>query len=406
MGKFWAIAAIPILIAAGFSRSVTVADGTMRVPIRSAQRTPAPPLTSGQSLVPVPPNFTVGLDNQLFRDRQQPGDKRALLTAIDYSLRYLGTDRASKDYEKLAHLGISRDRVRRSLQRFRTLLVRSRSAQELQTAVSREFVVYQATGKDGQGTVGFTGYFEPIHVASLTRTNEFRYPLFRLPTGFSSWQKPHPTRAQLEGTDGLQFSRSQLRGHELAWLRDRLEAFLIQVQGAAQLQLTNGKTMTVGYAGATDYPYIGIGRELVKDGKLKLEALTLPALIQYFQQNPADLNEYLPRNQRFIFFKETGGAPATGSISVPVTLERSIATDKTLFPPGALALIQTQIPYPTSSGQLQQRSVHRFVLDQDTGSAIKGPGRVDIFMGTGKLAGDRAGLINSTGALYYLLLNQ
>jgi membrane-bound lytic murein transglycosylase A len=234
-------------------------------------------------------------------------------------------------------------------------------------------------------------------------TNEFRYPIFRLPATFVRWSMPHPTRAALEGADGLQFAKGSLRGSEIAWLRDRLEAFLIQVQGSARLNLTDGSTMTVGYAGNTDYPYTGIGRELVKAGKFKLEELTLPALTQYFRDHPAEMNMYLPRNQRFVFFKNTQGSPAQGSIGVPVLPERSIATDKTLFPPGALAVIQTQIPQPTTGGQLAQ-PVTRYVLDQDTGSAIKGAGRVDVFMGTGSLAGDRAGLINSNGQLYYLLL--
>jgi membrane-bound lytic murein transglycosylase A len=164
--------------------------------------------------------------------------------------------------------------------------------------------------------------------------------------------------------------------------------------------------MTIGYAGHTNYPYTSLGKELVRAGKIKQEDLSLPAVIQYFQKNPADLNVYLPRNQRFVFFKETGGLPAMGSLGVPVTPERSIATDKSVFPPGALALIQTQIPYPNSSGQLERRLVTRYVLDQDTGGAIKSAGRVDIFMGTGKVAGDRAGLINSSGKLYYLLLKR
>jgi membrane-bound lytic murein transglycosylase A len=400
MNNVWTIAMVVSAVVVGGSLSVVHPDSSFVAQVKPPGPTPAKPTTS---LVSVPIRKIAGLDDQLM-GRQ--GDRRSLLAAIDHSLRYLATDRADKDYQKLASLGISRGRVQRSLQRFRQLLRQSRSAQELQAAIQREFVGYQATGKDGQGTVSFTGYFEPVHTASRTRTNEFRYPIFRLPSNFSSWPKPHPTRAQLEGADGLQFNQSALKGYELAWLRDRLEAFLVQVQGSARLQLTNGQTMTVGYAGATDYAYTGIGRELVKAGKFQLEALTLPRLVQYFQQNPADLDVYLPRNQRFVFFKETNGAPAIGSLGVPVLPERSIATDKTLFPPGALALIQTQIPYSTPNQQLAQRQVSRFVLDQDTGSAIKGAGRVDIFMGTGKLAGDRAGLINSTGQLYYLLLKR
>jgi membrane-bound lytic murein transglycosylase A len=91
---------------------------------------------------------------------------------------------------------------------------------------------------------------------------------------------------------------------------------------------------------------------------------------------------------------------------VPVTAERSIATDKSVMPPGALALINTSLPYPASGGKLEYRTVNRYVLDQDTGSAIKGPGRVDYFMGSGKLAGDRAGVTGGNGSLYYLLLKE
>ena len=132
----------------------------------------------------------------------------------------------------------------------------------------------------------------------------------------------------------------------------------------------------------------------------------MPRLISYFRQQPQELSNYLPRWERFVFFQETSGRQATGSINVPVTADRSIATDKSLMPPGALALIHNSFPYPAKSGGLEFRAVSRYVLDQDTGSAIKGPGRVDYFMGSGKLAGDRAGVTGGNGSLYYLLLKQ
>ncbi|MBD2464033.1 murein transglycosylase A [Oscillatoria sp. FACHB-1407] len=343
----------------------------------------------------------VGLDDQLW----EPQHRQALLTAIAHSLDYLQTPAAEAAYRQYPVSGFTRDRVRRSLLRFRELVQTTRSPVALQTVVMREFELYQSVGHDGLGTVDFTGYFEPTYVASRVPTAEFRYPLYREPANLTQWTQPHPTRTQLEGRDGLQGSRGLLRGLELVWLRDRLEAFLIQVQGSARLQLADGTVMTVGYAGRTEYPYTGIGRELIRDGKLPQEGLTLPRVIAYFQQNPDALNEYLPRNNRFVFFRETGGAPPLGSLSVPVTAERSIATDKTLMPPGALALIHTQLPYATET-DIEQRFVSRFVLDQDTGGAIRGAGRVDVFMGTGTLAGDRAGLVNTTGQLYYLLLRE
>ena len=354
-------------------------------------------------LTPVRNPAQLEADEQLWG---QNGDRAALIASLDHSLRYLQTPKAIEAYRKYPVAGVTRDRVQRSLVRFRQLALQSNSAEQLQAAVDREFVFFQAAGRDNRGTVQFTGYYEPIHAASRVPTSEFRYPLFSPPANLSRWAKPHPTRSQLEGADGLQFGRTALKGLPLVWMRDRLDAYLVQVQGSARLNLTDGSTMTIGTAGHTDYPYTSIGKEMIKSGKFKASQLTMPNMIRYFKDNPTEMNRYLPRNQRFIFFKETNGAAATGSISVPVTAERSIATDKSLFPPGALALIQTRLPYVNQSKQIEAQQVSRYVLDQDTGSAIKGAGRVDVFMGTGELAGDRAGLVNTTGQLYYLLLKR
>jgi membrane-bound lytic murein transglycosylase A len=347
---------------------------------------------------------SLGWDDQIWGSINQSDDRKALLRAIDYSLNYLNTTKAAQAYQNYPISGITRDRVKRSLVRFRQLVVSSRTPEQLQTAVQKEFIWYQSSGNDNLGTVDFTGYFEPIYSASRKPTAEYRYPLYRKPASFGRWKKPHPTRKELEGNDGLQSAKSPLAGSELVWLKDRLEAYLVQVQGSAKLRFSDGKMMGVGFDGSTDYPYTSIGKELIKDGIFSPDGLTLPMVVNYLRTHPEKLQTYLPRNNRFIFFKETFGAPATGSIGVPVTAERSIATDKSILPPGALAVIQTSIPVMTQKGELETREVSRFVLDQDTGSAIKGAGRVDIFMGTGKIAGDRAGLINNTGKLYYLLL--
>ncbi|WP_293340049.1 MltA domain-containing protein [Microcoleus sp. CAWBG58] len=347
---------------------------------------------------------SIAFDAQIWGENGKAGDKQLLLKSIDYSLGYLNSQAAKSAYSRYRVSGITRDRVRRSLARFRELVVSSTTPTQLQESVKREFVFYKSIGKDNKGTVAFTGYFEPTYQASRTPNSEYRYPLYKAPPNLGSWRQPHPTRLELEGADALQGSKGLLRGLELVWLRDRFQAFLVHVQGSAKLQLTDGGVMTVGFAGKTSHSYTGVGRELVKDGKFTLEQLTLPKLNEYFTNFPADMDKYLPKNQSFVFFQNTNGAPATGSIGVPVTAERSIATDKVLMPPGALALISTKLPYPNAAGKLEQNAVNRFVLDQDTGGAIKGAGRVDVFMGTGNMAGDRAGYINSTGELYYPLL--
>jgi len=349
------------------------------------------------------PQNCLGLDEQLWGKR---GDKQALLTSIDNSLRYLATSRAVTAYQNYPIKEITLNRVQRSLVRFRQLVVSSQSAAELQAAVRREFVFYQSVGNDGKGTVKFTAYYEPVYTASRVRTAVYKYPLYRLPPDFQKWPKPHPKRIDLEGKNGLLGDKSRLRGLELLWFSNRLDPYMVHIQGSAQIKLTNGRRTSVGYAGGTDYAWTSIGKELAKDGKLPLSGLTMPKLITYFRQHPKELSNYLPRWERFVFFAETNGTPATGSILVPVTAERSIATDKSLMPPGALALIINSFPYPTNGGKLESRLVNRFVLDQDTGSAIKGPGRVDYFMGSGELAGDRAGISGGNGLLFYLLLKE
>ena len=345
-----------------------------------------------------------GIDEQLWGNSQQPGDKQALIKSIDNSLYYLSTPAAAKAYRNYRVPGFTLSRVRSSLFRFRQLLLSANSPEELQKAIAQEFVLYSSVGNDDYGTVSFTGYFEPTYQASRVPTAEYRYPLYRKPANFDNWSNPHPTRAQLEGKDGLLGKKSMLAGNELVWMSDRLEALLVQVQGSAKLQLIDGTTMSVGYGGTTNYPYTSLGKELVKEGIFTLEELTLPKLLAYFQANPEALDEYIPRNNRFVFFRNTNGRAPTGNLGVEVTGDRSIATDKSLMPPGALALIFAPIPVVTETGEINIDLVDRFVLDQDTGSAIKGTGRVDVFLGSGEEAGKRAGLLHGNGRLYYLLL--
>ncbi len=357
-------------------------------------------VTQGPALQPLPESQ----QSQVWADLSWPPERSALIQAINHSLTYLASPKAAVDYQNPVIPGLSRDRLWRSLQRLRQLVQTSPDRPSWQAALAREFQLYQAIGQDGQGTVAFTGYFEPHFRASPVPTPEYAYPLYRRPPDLDTWPRPHPTRLDLEGIDGLAGSQGPLAGLELVWLADRLEAFLVQVQGSAQLDLPDGRVMAVGYAGRTDYPYTSIGRALVEDGKIAAADLSLPRVREYFTAHPADLDTYLPRNQRFIFFRETPGGAPIGSLRVPVTAGYSIATDKSLMPPGAIALIQLALPQRSPTGAWVSRPTTRLVLDQDTGGAIVGPGRVDLFVGSGAEAGELAGRINGPGRLFYLLL--
>jgi membrane-bound lytic murein transglycosylase A len=269
----------------------------------------------------------------------------------------------------------------------------------MDAALRREFVLFEPAGLT---PVHFTGYFEPVYAASRVRTAAFRWPLYR----------PVNTRLPreaLEGRDGVPPPGSPLRGRELYYLRDRMEAFLVQVQGSARLRLPDGRVVRVQNAGTNGLPYTSVGRQLVRDGEIPAERLTLPVMLEWFRARPERLPDYLPRNGRFVFFapaRDSGAAPL-GSAGVPLTAQRSMATDARALPPGAPALARIELVNPEAAAAWGGKpAVTRLVLGQDAGSAIRGPARVDLFVGSGPGAGLRAGVINSSGRLCYLLLRE
>lgn len=334
-----------------------------------------------------------------------PAARRALLDGIGHSLAYLRTATARKAYERLGGEPV-RLRVRASLERLDTLLREAPDREALLAGLRRDFRAYRMDGAAGDGVLHITGYFEGAAEASLTRTRTFRWPLYRRPADLDQWPTPHPTRAQLEGRDGQQGGRGRLKGLELAWLKDRLEAYLIQVQGSARLTLPDGRVMTVGFAGRTDHPYVSIGQELEADLQRREGRRTLQGVLAHFRAQPELLDTYIPRNNRFVFFTETEGRPATGALGVPVTGGRSIATDRRLFPPGAPVLVTAEIPADPADPTPPRPWSRRLMLDQDAGGAILGPGRIDMFMGGGPEGRALAGGINGPGRACYLLLKE
>jgi membrane-bound lytic murein transglycosylase A len=215
--------------------------------------------------------------------------------------------------------------------------------------------------------------------------------------------EPYPTRAQIEHFPQL----LGLKGRELVWMKDKFDAFIVQVQGSAQLKLTDGTTMNIGYAGSNGLDYASVNKQLVADGKLDPDHANLQAMIAFFHAHPEQLDQYLDQDPRYVFFKEYNNPewPA-GSLGFQVTPLRSLATDKRIFPRGCVTVAASNTP---QAGQAPPVVTDKFTfcqlsLDQDTGGAIRAPGRADIYYGIGPEAGAAAGLQFAEGRLYYLLL--
>jgi membrane-bound lytic murein transglycosylase A len=305
---------------------------------------------------------------------------------------------------------VTHQRAALSVKAFRALLGEAKTAPHFEQLLQDNFDCFMSVGWNGEGVVLFTGYFTPVYRASRERTAVYRYPLYKRPddlvtdpaTGKPLGRKvgddtePYPTRREIE-------EQQLLAGQELAWLPSKFDAYIIHVQGSAKLQLEDGGVMYVGYAGKTDRPYYGLGQAMLDDAKVEPERLSVPAIRAYFNEHPEELDDYLYRNESYVFFREYDGAnwPA-GSLGFAVTPLRSVATDKRIFPRASVVIAETRVP--SLRDPMQTVPFTQFMLDQDTGGAIQAPGRGDLYMGIGHQAEHRAGRQYQEGRLYYFFL--
>ena len=305
--------------------------------------------------------------------------------------------------------GVTHEQAKNSVIVLQSILEQSNSKADFIERVKERFNIYESVGYDGDGTVLFTGYYSPDFQASRTQSDTFNAPLYMRPkelvTNASSGEplgrrnpdgslSTWPARRELEDS-------GELDGTELVWVRDDLDAYTIHVNGSARLRMDNGELMYVGYAGKTDRQYTGLGHSVLDAGLLPPEKLSLRAIRRLYDSDPQTIGNLIDNNESFVFFREyDGGNWPSGSLGVPVTPERSIATDKKIFPRGGVVLVDTTVRSLTG----EKEKFTQFMTDQDTGGAIRAPGRADLFMGVGPTAGIKAGGQYAEGKLYYLFL--
>lgn len=333
------------------------------------------------------------------------GDRGDLLEALDRSLEWFAKPSSRESFPSGR---ISHSHAWASVAAFRELVAGVSDPQELERIIVDEFDFYESVGHDGRGTVLFTGYYAPLFEGSRERDAVNRYPLYRRPADLvvdsvggavigrrvGGRIVPYPSRAEIEES-GL------LEGSELVWLSDPFEAYLIHIQGSASIRLSDGTIMRVGYAGNNGHDYVSVSRQLLADGKLAEDEISLDEVRGYFESHPSELMPYLWRNPRYVFFREVDAADwPTGSLGARLTPLRSLASDKQVFPPGGVVYVVTRAP--DSEGRA--RWFERFMVDQDSGGAIRSPGRADIYYGVGPEAERRAGGQYSDGRLYFLFL--
>lgn len=342
------------------------------------------------------------------------GDWPSLRTAIDRSLAYYGRRKPAATL-RFGRRSISVAELSRGLHLVLTLLADDPSPADFAKRVRSRFELYQSSAKE---RVLFTGYYEPVIEASLKRRPGYDVPIYGMPSDLvevdlaafgrgkgrlrgrltAGKVVPYWTRRQIWKENKLAG-----RGLELAWAKSSVDVFFVEVQGSGSLLLPDGTLKRFGYAGSNGQAYRSIGRLLVGEGKARAAEMSMQWLRSYLEGNPAEVERVLCHNASVVFFRWLPGEPE-GALGQPVTPGRSVATDLSLFPRGALAFLSTRRPKRNPDGTVGAGgTLRRFVLNQDTGGAIRGPGRVDFFWGRGEAEAASAGMLKHRGRILFLV---
>jgi membrane-bound lytic murein transglycosylase A len=351
------------------------------------------------------------------------GDPAGLRAAAQNSLAYYRSRPPFETYFLAGDTYTAAD-FADSMASFIDLIDQAKSPDEWQAAVRKNFQVYQSAGVDPQQTVTFSSYYEPSIPARLKRTETYRYPLYGRPpdlvdvdlgqfnpayegariAGRREGRKlvPYYTRAEIDSQKVL-----KRRAVPVAWAKSPADIFFLQIEGSGWLELGGGRPLRIRYDGDNGRKYRSAGLFLLSSGRVQGKNLSHGEFENYLNSHPKDRQNVLNYNERYIFFRvdrSSAGAYAYGNIEVPLTAHRSIATDPKIFPKGMLAWISTDHPVLDADGRAHGMApLTRFMLNQDEGGAIQGPGRVDYFAGEGKQAELFATHFWQKGKLFFLV---
>lgn len=344
------------------------------------------------------------------------GDPAALRAAVAESLAWLASQPADHVFVAGPRRVTVAEQVR-ALEGLLGVLAEAPGPERLAAYVRGAFEPLESPGgPDGRMLV--TGYYEPVVEASDRPSAEYAVPILGLPDdlvevrleAFDPRYRGERLFGRVEGRRLVPYwRRAEIdtgrlagRGLELAWARDPVDVFFMEIQGSGTLRFPDGRERRVGYAGANGRAYRAIGRLLIDEGHVPREAMSMQAIREWLRAHPDERQRVLQHNESYVFFRPLSGAPE-GSLGRPLTPGRSVATDARLFPPGALAFLDTEQPERAPDGAVRWVPLARFVLNQDTGGAIRGAGRVDFFWGRGEAAAFAAGLMRQAGHLYFLV---
>jgi len=377
---------------------------------------PAPP-------IPIRPVVRVeGEDMPTFS--VSSGGVEALRLALQRQQEYLRTAGAKKRTFALGEEQVPARRIEKSGTLLLTTLQEAETEEELNRLIRDRFIVYRAGGAGDDGRVLFTSYYTPVCRGSRTPNDAFAYPLYLRPQSLRTLDlgrfdpalkgRSIVYRIADNGQEAVPYWNHEdivrqgvleNQNLELVYLSNRIDRLVAMREGAVKVILEDGGVLWAQYAAKNGRPFRSLGRMLIDEGRISPHEASIASIREYFRSRPELLDSYLFRNESFVFFTEGGETEgALGAMGCELTPHVSIAVDRYLFPLGAPAFIT----YPVFAGRKPQRErdgdrTARFVVCQDTGGMIRGPGRVDLYVGEAAVGSTAPDQLHHHGAMYILL---
>jgi len=343
-------------------------------------------------------------------------DTASLVAACEQSQRYFARQPSDRQLV-VAGRHYTAGELAAAMTRVIEIVEREPDPEARTAAFKQDFRLLSSIGRDGQGEVLLTGYYEPLLEARRAPEPPFEHPIYAVPNDlltidlrdFDLENPGRPLKGRVEGSkvvpyydrEAIDFERAlEGKAEPLAYLSNLVDVFFLQIQGSGTLLFPSGERVRAGYASGNGRPYRSIGKLLLEESAMTLDEMSMQGIKRFLAANPDQVRRVLSHNPSYVFFRPlppTGGP--LGCYGIPLTAGRSIATDRRLFAAPVLAYIAGT--KPNLDGE--DGPFSRLVLNQDTGGAIRGPGRVDLFYGAGDEAGDVAGRTKHLGRLFFLL---
>jgi membrane-bound lytic murein transglycosylase A len=342
-------------------------------------------------------------------------DRTSLIRVLESQKHYLENQPESEGLS-IGSFRVSNDVLLESVNDMLDFLQTNPDHSQLSQFISSNYLFFQAGGRKSNWgrKMLVTGYYAPLFKGSLTKEAPYLTPLYMRPPALIQQTGPDGKKevGRYDGEGNLIdfWTRKEietehhLAGNELVYLQDPFDAYLLHVQGSGKIAFPDGSVKSVGFAGTNGLTYKSIGKYLVDQKIMKLKEVNIPAIRGYLDKHPNELFPLLHQNPRYIFFQWGDNKGPRGSSGEHLTAGRSIAIDPQALPTGTIAYLKSEKPVLDATHTIKKwQPMNRFVFPQDSGSAIKGTGRVDVFWGSGGYAETTANHMAHPGELYFLI---